>query len=121
MADIEETCSRLVILDAGAVLFDGALDDLHRRLSGRRAIELHLEPGSRGLPPDLQRELDVFGATLIRTGALSLTFEVPAEHARPFIQRLFDLFVVRDLAVERQPLEHLVREIFVSGAVKAAS
>jgi ABC-2 type transport system ATP-binding protein len=121
MADIEETCSRLVILDAGADLYDGALDELHRRLSGRRAIEMHLEPGSPGMPPDLQRELDVYGATLIRTGALSLTFEVPGEHARPFIQRLLDLFVVRELAVERQPLEDLVREIFVSGAVKAAS
>src|SRR5262249_3934675 len=37
MADIEATCERLVILDAGAVLFDGPLADLQRRLRGRRA------------------------------------------------------------------------------------
>jgi hypothetical protein len=46
---------------------------------------------------------------------LSLTFEVPAGQARAFIQRALDLFAVHDLAIERQPLEHLVKEIFARG------
>jgi ABC-2 type transport system ATP-binding protein len=115
MADIEETCDRLVILDQGALLFDGDLAELQRRLVGRRSVEVHLEPGSRGFSPELQRELDRFGARLVREAPLALTFEVPATRARPFIQHLFDLFQVRDLAVERQPLEHLIKEIFRSG------
>jgi ABC-2 type transport system ATP-binding protein len=121
MADIEETCSRLVILDSGAILFDGPLSDLQRRLVARRAIEVHLAPGSRGWSPELSSELAAFEAVLIRQAPLSLKFEVPAGHMRAFVQRLFDLFVVHDLAIERQPLETLVREIFVSGAVKEAS
>jgi ABC-2 type transport system ATP-binding protein len=121
MADIEETCSRLVILDAGRILFDGPLADLQRRLVTRRAIEVHLAAGSRGWSPELASELLPFEATLIRQAPQSLTFEVPAGHMRAFVQRLFDLFAVRDLSIERQPLENLVREIFVSGAVKEAS
>jgi ABC-2 type transport system ATP-binding protein len=115
MADIEETCDRLVILDQGALLFDGDLAELQRRLVGRRSVEVHLEPGSRGFSPELQQELDRFGARLVRETPLALTFEVPAARARPFIQHLFDWVQVRDLAVERQPLEHLIKEIFRSG------
>jgi len=120
MADIEETCDRLLILDAGSLLFDGALSDLQRRLVGRRSVEVQLEPSSRGWSPELRREIDRFGAALVREAPLVLTFEVPAGQARPFIQHLFDLFQVRDLSVERQPLEHLVKEIFRSGEIGAS-
>jgi ABC-2 type transport system ATP-binding protein len=115
MADIEETCQRLIILDAGAVLFDGDLARLQRRLVAQRTIEVHLEPGSPGWSSELAPELERYGATLLRQVPLALTFEVPAERARPFIQHLFDVLQVRDLAVERQPLEHLVKQIFRSG------
>jgi len=117
MADIEETCDRLVILDSGHVLFDGDLVALRRRFVGRRAVEVHLEPASRAWSPELEPELARFGAVLVREAPRALTFEVSAEQCQPFIQHLFDLFQVRDLAVERQPLEHLIREIFRSGEV----
>jgi ABC-2 type transport system ATP-binding protein len=120
MVDIEETCERLLILDAGSVLFDGDLAALQSRLVGRREVEVQLEPSSRGWTPELARELERFGASLVRQLPLALTFEVPAAHARPFIQHLFDLFQVRDLSVERQPLERLIKEIFRSGEVEAA-
>lgn len=119
MADIEETCDRLVILESGRILFDGDLLALHRRLVGRRAVEVHLEPHSRGWSPGLAADLARFDASLVREAPLTLVFEVRAEQAQPFIQHLFDLFQVRDLAVERQPLEHLIKEIFRSGEVEA--
>ncbi len=121
MADIEETCDRLVILDGGRILFDGDLVDLRRRYVGRRAVEVHLEPHSRPWSPELAAELERFGAVLVREAPRALTFEVDAERCQPFIQHLFGLFQVRDLAVERQPLEHLIREIFRAGELVEAS
>jgi ABC-2 type transport system ATP-binding protein len=120
MADIEQTCERLVILDTGELLFDGGLAELQRRQIGRRAIEVHLEPGSRGFTPELASELPRFEATLVSSSPLSLTFEVPALRAQPFVQHLFGRLSVRDLAIERQPLEHLVKEIFRSGEIEAS-
>jgi ABC-2 type transport system ATP-binding protein len=119
MADIEATCERLVILHTGSVVFDGPLADLQQRLVGRRAIDIHLEPGSRRWSDELKPELERFGAVLLRDAGLSLSFEVPAGQARPFIQRVLDLFAVHDLSIERQPLEHLVREIFAKGMERA--
>lgn len=112
MEDIESTCRRLVILDGGRVLFDGELLELQQRIVGERAIELHLEPGSRGWTGELERELEPFGAKLVRHGPLSLFFSVRAASSQRFVQHLFDLFEVRDLAVERLPLEDLVRDVF---------
>ena len=118
MADIEQTCDRLLILDEGALLFDGPLVELQRRLVGRRAIEVHLEPGAPDRSAELDAELARFGAVLVRKGPLSLTFDVPAQRARPFVQQLLGLLPVRDLAIERQPLEHLIKTIFRSGELE---
>jgi ABC-2 type transport system ATP-binding protein len=114
MEDIEETCQRLVILQEGKLLFDGGLVELSQRVVPERAIEVHLEPGSRSWSRDLEPELEPFGARLTGESPLSLSFSVPAARARRFVQRLFDLFDVRDLNVERQELEGLIRQIFVS-------
>jgi ABC-2 type transport system ATP-binding protein len=121
MADIEQTCDRLLILDEGALLFDGPLLDLQRRLVGRRAIEVHLEPGAAAWSPALDEQLARFGASLVRQGSLSLTFDVPSDRARPFVQQLFGLLPVRDLSIERQPLEHLIKSIFRSGELQERS
>jgi ABC-2 type transport system ATP-binding protein len=119
MEDIEQTCERLLILDKGRVLFDGGLVDLHRRLVQRREVQVHLQPGTRGRRPELDAELARCGARLVREGPLSLTFDVPADATHALVPRLFELLEVHDLAVERQPLEQLVRDIFRTGGMDA--
>ena len=120
-ADREQTCERLILLDAGALLFDGRLLDLQRRLVQRRFIEIHLEPGSQGWRPEFAAEVASFGASLVREAPLMLSFDVPADRSQAFIQRLFDLFQVHDLNVERQPLEELVKQIFRKGEMTPTS
>ena len=117
MGDIEETCKRLLILAEGRMLFDGDLVALQRRIVRERAVEVHLEPGGRGWSEALVGELVPYGATLERRGPLALVFVVPAERTQPFVQHLFDLVDVRDVTIERQPLDHLIKEIFAASDV----
>ena len=122
MGDIESTCRRLLILSEGRLFFDGDLVDLERRVVGQRAIEVHLQPrgdpagvaggGPRQLEESGERELAELGATLVRRGPLSLSFVLPTERTRAFVQRLFELVDVRDLTIERQPLEDLIKAIY---------
>lgn len=125
MEDIEETCRRLWVLDEGGLLFDGDLVELLARTHDQRAIEVHLEPSADldskpGTPPagtevqgaEFEVRLAPFGARWSRTGPLSMTFLVPVEQTRPLVQSLFDWLPVRDLNIERQPLESLIRELF---------
>jgi ABC-2 type transport system ATP-binding protein len=121
MEDIEETCRRLLILAEGRLLFDGDLVTLKRHIARERAVEVHLEPGGRGWSGELERELAPFGATLERQGPLSLLFVVPAARTQVFVKRLFDLIEVRDVTIERQPLDHLIKDIFSQGDVPAAT
>ena len=118
MEDIEQTCSRLLILDTGRLLYDGDLVGLKRRLVGRRAVEIHLEPHhDPGWKESLPELLAPFGAELVKTAPLHLTFLVDTSQTQPFVKRLFDVLPVRDLNIERQPLEHLIREIFAGREV----
>ena len=115
MEDIEETCKRLLILEDGKMLFDGDLVELQRSIVDERAIEVHLVPGSREWTEELDAELLPFGARVVKTAPLSLTLLVPSARSQDLIKRLLDLLEVRDLNVERRPLEQLIREIFEGG------
>jgi len=121
MEDIEDTCRRLVILQEGQVLFDGGLIELAHRVSGERAVEIHLEPDTPGWSPSHADGLAQLGGRLVREAPLSLTFVVPAERTQAFVKRLFDLYAVRDLNIEREPLEQLVREIFETRGLPAGA
>ena len=114
LEDIEETCRRIVVLDSGRVAFDGDLDGLSRRVSGQRAVEVHMDPGAEVDEERLAALLGRHGGEIASRAADAITVLVPAEGIRDLMPALFDALPVRDLSVERQPLEHLVREIYSS-------
>ncbi len=120
MEDIEHTCRRLVILDAGSIIFDGDLVELRQRIVGERAIELHLVPGTEERARGLAAGLVPFEGRLVRENPLSLTVLVPASRARDCISHLLDVLSVRDLSVERQPLENLIRQIYATPSLAAS-
>ena len=111
MEDIEHICSRILILEEGKLLWDGDLVDLMRRVRDQRRVEVHLEPGASWSPEQAlaAREL---GAELVREAPLTLSFAVRADGLRAFMRMLFEELPVRDAAVERLPLEYLIRDIF---------
>src|SRR5207245_8841323 len=43
LADIECLCRRLVVIDQGRIVHDGALDDLHARYGSRRRLVVDLD------------------------------------------------------------------------------
>jgi ABC-2 type transport system ATP-binding protein len=119
MEDIEHTCRRLVILDQGAVVFDGELVELRQRIVGERAIELHLEPGTEDRAEGLAESLQAFEGRLSRENPLTLTVQVPASRAHDCIAHLLSVLAVRDLSVERQPLEDLIRQVYATPSLAA--
>jgi len=117
--DIEATCKRLVILEKGRVIHDGDIVALAHELTSERLIEVHLEPA--GVEPDLALlPLDEHSARLVGRGQHSLSFILPAARSQAFVRMLFERLQVRDLAVERRPLEDLIKQIFATGRVAGA-
>jgi ABC-2 type transport system ATP-binding protein len=120
MQDIESTCRRLLILSAGRLLFDGDLVELERHLVRERSVLVHLEPGGRGWSDAHAARLRGVGAALEAHGPLSLTFSVPAERTQALVRELFDLVDVRDVAIERKPLDRLIKEIYATRGLPGA-
>ena len=112
LEDIEETCKRIVVLDSGRIAFDGDLVGLTAQVTGKRAIEVHVNPNAPIDEESLGVQLRKFGAEIAGRGAAAVTVIVDTDRLPDLVPALFKLLEVADLSVDRQPLEHLVREIY---------
>ena len=70
MQDIEELCRRVIIIDAGRIIFDGPLDDITSRFATQKILELAFAA------PDPQRRMADFGEVIEAT-ELTAKLRVP--------------------------------------------
>ena len=101
-----------MVLDAGRVAFDGDLATLSRQVTGKRAVEIHVDPHTQVDEARVATEIAPLGAETSGRTAGALTVVVDAERLAERVPVLFATLDVRDVSVERQPLEHLVKEIY---------
>ncbi len=100
MADIAALTPRLLIIDAGKLRYDGALDALAERVAPeRRVIVRQLEP-----------ELAGMGFTADGDGRMVAT--VPAEAVNALVSRVLARFPLVELGVEVPPLEEVIGRVF---------
>lgn len=112
LEDIEETCRRIVIMDEGRIAFDGALSELARRVTNIRRVEVHVDPSARIDEAALAAALSAHGAEVEGRTAESVRVLVPQGALPRVVPVLLECLEVRDLSIEREPLEHLVREVY---------
>jgi ABC-2 type transport system ATP-binding protein len=105
MKDLEALCSRVLLVQNGALLHDGLLTDLVSKFSTTKRVVWHSRDG---LDPKLQ--------TLKPTQASPGRFvlEVDSKQISSVVRTLLDSTGVDDLSIEPRPLEDSVREIFLS-------
>ena len=103
--DLVALCRRLLVIDRGRLIHDGAVEDLPRLFGGHRVLVVDLLE---------DRPLEVPGARLVRVEGLRRWFEFsPAEVSAPeLVARVLDAVVVRDLALEEPDIEDVVRRIY---------
>lgn len=118
LGDVERLCKRLVIIDHGKVLFDGATENLKRRYAPHRMIDVvvHADGIDRlsGLTDSLPDHLE-----LTHLDGMKATFQVdPAVATLPdVIAWLSSRLPVVDLGVREPALEGIIREIYETRAV----
>ena len=105
LADVERLCKRLVIIDAGRVVWDGALEDLVARYGGERTMVVDLDDDH---PP-----LDIAGARCERVDGPRqwLRFGVHTSAAE-VLAAVSAQVSVRDLTIEEPQIEEIVRQIY---------
>ncbi|MEU7479441.1 ATP-binding cassette domain-containing protein [Lentzea sp. NPDC042327] len=106
--DIERLCPRLMVIDHGRVLADGALDALREEVTPERELVIDLrEPGPAP---------DVPGVTAVRSEASGtrhhLTFRRAETTAAELITRVVAQVEVHDLAVVEPQIDDVIRKLY---------
>lgn len=111
MDDIEQLCPRVLVIDSGAIRFDGQLTDLIRTLEPCKQLSAVLaEPLSAPAFASVVESCPL----LSNEDPLRITVSVPREQIAEVANRLFRVGQVLDIAIEEVPIEDIIRSIFAS-------
>jgi ABC-2 type transport system ATP-binding protein len=105
LGDVEKLCERVIMIDRGRLVFDGALAALRQKFGRGRVLVVDFEVA----PQDLQVE----GAELIKQEASRVWLRVPANGGvAHVVPALFRDHRVLDLSVQEPEIEEVVRRIY---------
>ena len=110
MADVEQLCSRLLIIDHGTLLYDGSLDAIRDRLGTERTLVVDLADSD--LAP-----IDVPHAREVRADGPRrwLQFNRADITAAELISAVAARYRLHDLTIEEPAIEAIVRRIYEEG------
>lgn len=117
MTDIEQLCRRMMIIDRGALLFDGALADILERFGGERTLVIDLATDELAEPLDVPDAIEVR-----RDGPRRwLRFQRAETSASAVISAVAARYPIADLTIEEPDIESIVRRIYQEGIERPAS
>jgi ABC-2 type transport system ATP-binding protein len=116
LSDIEELCRRILIIDKGKILFDGDLQEMKKRLAKFNQVKFFLKDRAQvGRLPLVATD----GISCERVDELTylMRFEPDQHSSAEVIRTLVNTLEVRDIIVEEEPIEDIVKRIYLSGEV----
>ena len=109
LADIEALCDRVMVIDHGALVFDGSLPALQRRGGAERVLVADLVDE---VPP-----VSVPGARVVKVEGPRQWLAFPAgESAAPIVAALAGSYDVADLSIREPDIEDVIRDLYSRGA-----
>ena len=118
--DIEELCRRILIIDRGRVLYDGPLALLKQKLLRTKQVKIVVRDGEQASRlASLARE----GLELERMD--ELTYRIRFDRGRvstaDLIRQILACVEVRDLLIEDEPIEEIIKRIYAGGVPQEVS
>ena len=110
LLDVERLCRRVMIIDHGNLLYDGALVGLQERFGGERRLVVDYS--------ELPERIEVIGTTLLAQDDPRVTYGFQAQSAAEVIARVTAGAPVRDLSVLEPDLEGTIRRIYEGGLLQ---
>jgi len=107
MADIQELCKRVIIIDHGNLFFDGQLSEIVDRFADSKLITIQCEGTSAFSATSLAR----YGE-LVEQNPGSIRLKVKRDRVIPACKALLDELPVTDIDIQEVPIEEVIRQIF---------
>ncbi len=105
MDDLIDLARRVIVIDEGRLLFDGALEELVGRFAKEKIIKATL--GSE----DNIKEIEKIGK-IKKISFPEVTLSVPRSTTAVAAAELLQNFPVEDLTIEEVPIEDIIRKVF---------
>ena len=107
MADIQELCRRVIIIDHGKIFFDGRLTEVIDRFANFKLITIHCQ----GTEEQSGEALTRYGE-IVNKAPGSIQLKVPRDRVIPTCKALLDELPVSDIDIQEVPIEDIIRQIF---------
>jgi ABC-2 type transport system ATP-binding protein len=107
MADIQELCDRVVIIDHGKLFFDGRLHDVLDRFADFKLITIQWDGDCAWEPTALGKLGEVTAHS--RAG---ITLKVKRDRVIAACKALLDRYPVKDIDIQEVPIEDIIRQLF---------
>ncbi|ATZ26514.1 ATP-binding cassette domain-containing protein [Streptomyces lavendulae] len=105
LQDIEQLCERVMVIDHGRLMYDGALGGLHAMGEGERTLVVDLE---RELAP-----VEVPGARVVKVEGARQWLAFPAgESAAPLVAEVAGRYPLLDLSVREPDIEDVIARMY---------
>ena len=105
MQDIELLCERVIIIDHGAIQFDGALRDIIDRFSTHKVVTLTFET----MPSEIK--LEEYGEVLEKN-EVTVKMKVQRQDLARLSREILGQFLIKDVNIEEVPIEEIIRNLF---------
>jgi ABC-2 type transport system ATP-binding protein len=112
LGDIEELCKRVIIIDAGQLIYDGPLSTIKERFGKYREISFETvsAPGSVDLPPGAE-------TVLVEPRKVTVRFDRTVTTASQVAAMLMNQLEVKDFSLSEPDLASIIMQIY-NGALR---
>jgi len=107
MADIQELCERVIIIDHGKIFFDGKLSEIVDRFADFKLVTIQSENADKQPAENLAR----YGEVVEKTSE-AIKFKVKRDRVILVCKALLDDLSVTDIDIQEVPIEDVIRQIF---------
>ncbi len=107
MADIQELCRRVIIIDKGTIFFDGQLAEVLDRFVDFKMVTIQCAGGAAGAEASLARYGEV-----VERAAGQVRLKVKRDRVIAVCKALLDELPVTDIDIQEVPIEDIIRQIF---------
>jgi len=107
MADIQELCERVIIIDHGKLFFDGKLGEIVDRFADFKLVTIQCHNADK-----LSAEKFSSYGEVVEKDFTSIQLKVKRDRVIPVCKALLDELPVIDIDIQEVPIEDVIRQIF---------
>ncbi len=120
IGDIEELCSRIIIIDDGKKIYDGSLTALKDQYGTTRKVVMEVKNPAEAAELNLAEELSVSPESYHiekdeENSSITVSFDKNRIHVSDVIERFMKFTEVRDIKIQETELSEIVKAIYNHG------